>query len=73
MMKKLTEAEIDQKVEIKNLLADGLIRERMLALGFTKGAVLEVVRKGPLNDLTLYSVRGTMIALRSEESQLIEI
>ena len=45
----------------------------MLALGFTKGAVLEVVRKGPLNDLTLYNVRGTMIALRSEESQLIEI
>lgn len=72
-MENLTQAKLNDKVIIKNLLADGLMRERMLALGFTKGATLEVVRKGPGNNLTLYNIRGTMIALRSEESQLIEI
>lgn len=72
-MKKLTDAVINDKVTIKKLLAKGLMRERMLALGFTKGAEIEVVRQGPENELTLYCVRDTMIALRREESMLIEI
>lgn len=72
-MKKLTDARVDEKVEIKELLAQGLMRERMLALGFTKGAILEVVRRGPKNELTLYNIKGTMIALRKEESSLIVI
>ena len=43
----------------------------MLALGFTKGALIDVLRKGPKNHLTVYKVRGSKIALRKEESNLI--
>lgn len=43
----------------------------MLALGLTKGAQIEVVRKGPSGDPTVYNIRGAMIALRKEEASLI--
>ena len=72
-MKKLWDFNVGEKVVIKDLLSDGLMRERMLALGFTKGTVIEIIRKGPKNNLTVFRVRETMIALRKEESLLIEV
>lgn len=70
-MKKLNEALIGQKVTITNLLAKNELRERLLALGITKGAKVEVLRKGPKDNLTVFKIRGAMIALRKEESNLI--
>ena len=63
-MKRLT-------AQVEDLLSEGNLRERMLALGFTKGALIDVLRKGPKNHLTVYKVRGSKIALRKEESNLI--
>ena len=53
--------------------AGELLKERLLSLGLTKGAVIEVLRKGPKNNLTVYRIRGAMIALRKEESSLIKV
>ncbi|MNM54616.1 FeoA domain protein [compost metagenome] len=72
-MKRLCDFQVGEKVMIKNLLSDGLMRERMLDLGFVKGTVIEIIRKGPKNNLTVFKVRETMIALRQEESLLIEV
>lgn len=72
-MKRLSDVKLNEKVSIKNVYAKGLLRERMLALGFTKGAVVEAVRFGPHNSLIVYNVRNTMIALRTEEGNLIEV
>lgn len=73
MMRKLSDIKLNEKVVIKNLGATGLLRERMLGLGFTKGAPIEAIRFGPRHDLTVYVVRNTMIALRKEEGDLIEV
>ena len=62
---------IGAKGKISGLLSKGLLKERMMALGFTKGALIEVIRKGPEDNLTVYNIRNTMIALRKEESDLI--
>lgn len=70
-MKRLTDIDIKNTVKVEKLLSNGSLRERMLALGFTKGASIDVLRKGPKNNLTVYKVRGTKIALRCEESNLI--
>ncbi|MEG0306650.1 MAG: FeoA family protein [Clostridium sp.] len=70
-MKKLTDIEVDKTVKIENLLSDGYQRERMLALGLTNGAHIHVVRHGPKNNLTVYNIRGAMIALRKEEGDKI--
>ena len=70
-MKRLTDVKIKTTAQVEDLLSDGNLRERMLALGFTKGALIDVLRKGPKNHLTVYRIRGSKIALRKEESNLI--
>ena len=65
-MKRLTDVNIKTTAQV-----EGLLSERMLALGFTQGALIDVLRKGPKNHLTVYKVRGSKIALRKEESNLI--
>ncbi len=72
-MLKLDTVNVGSKIKVAGLLSSGSLRERMLALGLTKGATVEVIRKGPTGDPTLYYIRGTMIALRKEEASLIQI
>lgn len=72
-MMKLNHASVGSFVTVEELSSNGILRERMLALGLTKGAKLEVVRKGPSGDPTVYHIRGAMIALRSEEAELITV
>ena len=59
------------KRQVEELLSTGNLKERMLALGLTEGAEIDVLRKGPKNNLTVYNIRGSKIALRQEESNLI--
>ena len=70
-MIKLADVDINKTVKVEGLLSEGYLRERMLALGLTNGALIDVIRRGPKANLTVYNIRGTMIALRKEESQKI--
>lgn len=70
-MVKLNDVSVGNYVTIHELLSTEMLKERMLALGLTKGAKVEVVRKGPSGDPTVYNIRGAMIALRKEEASLI--
>ncbi len=71
IMKKLNEVNCHTTVKVAKLTATGLLRERLLALGITTGAMIDVIKKGPKNNLTVYNIRGAMIALREEEGSLI--
>ncbi|WP_131037981.1 FeoA family protein, partial [Clostridioides difficile] len=66
-MKNLNDIQVKKTVKVEDILSSGNLRERMLALGLTRGAVIDVVRKGPKNNLTVYKIRGSKIALRQEE------
>lgn len=70
-MERLVNIETGSTVRVEELLSSGYIRERMLALGLTKGASIDVIRRGPKDNLTVYNIRGTMIALRKEEGEKI--
>ena len=72
-MKKLNEVECQTTVKVTKLTATGLLRERLLALGITTGALIDVIKKGPKNNLTVYNIRGAIIALREEEGSLIMV
>ena len=72
-MLKLHNASIGSVVKVEDLTSTGYLRERMLALGLTKGARVEVIRRGPSGDPTVFYIRGAMIALRSEEASLVAI
>jgi len=51
----------------------GLLRRRLLDLGFTRGAIIEPVLRSSFGrgDPTAYRVRGTLIALRREQARHI--
>ena len=72
-MRELSNVEVGSFVKVENLTAEGLLRERMLAIGLTKGAEVEVIRRGPSGDPTVYNIRGAMIALRQGEAALIRV
>ncbi|WP_042456887.1 FeoA family protein [Neobacillus dielmonensis] len=69
---KLAEAEKGNVIKITSIQLDGVMRRRLLDLGFVAGADVEVVRKSPLGDPIAYRVSQTTIALRKEESMKIE-
>lgn len=69
----LHELTVGDNAYIDRLTSLNALRERMLALGLTKGTRIEVVRKGPSGDPTIYNIRGAMIALRKEEASFIHI
>jgi ferrous iron transport protein A len=45
----------------------------MMDLGLVPNTLIEVMRKSPLGDPTLYNIKGALIALREEESKLIVV
>lgn len=51
--------------------ADGLSRRRLLDLGLIPGTVVRVLRASPAGDPVAYLIRGTVVALRSSESNQI--
>ncbi|WP_066062502.1 FeoA family protein [Neobacillus soli] len=69
---KLVHGQKGNIIKITSLNLDGVMRRRLLDLGFVSGAMVEVVRKSPLGDPIAFRVSQTTIALRKEESSRIE-
>ena len=46
---------------------------RLMELGFTPGQEIKLVARSPFKEPIAFSVRGTVIALRSNEAQCIKI
>ncbi|KEI01544.1 ferrous iron transport protein A [Clostridium botulinum] len=70
---KLSEINVGKLAKVNGLNSNGVIRERMLALGLTRGTTVKVIQRGPSGDPTIYDIRGAMIALRREEASLINV
>ncbi len=51
----------------------GLQRRRLLDLGLVPGTEVEAVMKSPTGDPTGYRIRGAVIALRSDQADLIRV
>ncbi|PFN96089.1 ferrous iron transport protein A [Bacillus sp. AFS076308] len=68
----LVNGEKGNVIKITSLNLEGVMRRRLLDLGFVAGALVEVVRKSPLGDPIAFRVSQTTIALRKEESSRIE-
>ncbi|MCM3691161.1 FeoA family protein [Neobacillus niacini] len=69
---KLVNGEKGNLIRITSLNLEGVMRRRLLDLGFVAGAIVEVIRKSPLGDPIAFRVSQTTIALRKEESSQIE-
>ena len=58
---------------VKDLNCSGILRRRLLDLGFIKGTPIIPILKSPAGDPIAYEIRKTLIALRKEDSNLIEL
>jgi len=67
----LSEAAIGSKIRIDRIEVQGVLRRRLLDLGFVPGNTVEVMQRSPLGDPVAFRVNNTIIALRKEESSLI--
>lgn len=69
----LYELPLNKVGTISNLNCNGNIRRRLLDLGLVKGTKITPVFKSPSGDPTAYEIRKTLIALRKEDSKLINL
>ena len=58
---------------VKELNCNGNIRRRLLDLGIVAGTKITPIFKSPSGDPTAYEIRKTVIALRKEDSKLINL
>ncbi len=49
------------------------IGQRLRDMGFVRGAVIECVYASPFGDPVAYFVKGTLIAVRNEDAENIEV
>jgi Fe2+ transport system protein FeoA len=71
--KTLDELPLNTKGYIKKLNCNGNIRRRLLDLGFVEGACITPVLISPSRDPRAFSIRGTLIAIRKDDANLINI
>jgi ferrous iron transport protein A len=62
-----------EKAYVVDLVLNGLLRRRVLDLGIVPGTILTCIGRAPAGDPIAYLVRGTTIALRSEDAELIKV
>jgi ferrous iron transport protein A len=53
--------------------ASTVVASRLVQLGFRATAQVDVIRRAPLGDPTIYRVQDTELCLRRREAQLIEV
>ena len=70
-LKPLSDCAKGELFVIQELKLEGVLRRRLLDLGFVKGAEVLVLQRSPLGDPVAFRVSGTTVALRNEESSKI--
>ena len=73
-MKTLKDLEIGQVATIKNLRSgDPEYRQRLIMLGLLPGTDIKIVRVAPLGDPMQVCVRSSMILMRRDDAQMVEL
>lgn len=62
-----------QKARVISIKNSSKIYKRMLEMGVTAGAVIEVVKAAPLGDPIEVKVRGYMLSLRKNEANDVAV
>jgi len=64
----LTELSPGEAGTFQHIGLSGVLRLRLMDLGFTPGVGVELVRKGPGGKLLAVRIRGTVMAIRSSDA-----
>lgn len=69
----LNQTKVGRPVRVTRVNGTGPLRQRILDMGLTRGAEVEVKRMAPLGDPLEIRVRGYMLSLRKAEAACIEV
>jgi len=69
----LNNLNLDTQGKVQSLACTGSIRRRLLDLGLVKNTKIIPVFKSPCGDPTAYEIRGSIVALREEDSKNIKV
>lgn len=69
----LNQTKVGRSVRVTRVNGTGPLRQRILDMGLTRGAEVEVKRMAPLGDPLEIRVRGYMLSLRKAEAACIEV
>ncbi len=67
----LSELKMGQSATIATVKGEGALRQRLLDMGLTKGALVKVIKFAPLGDPMEITVRGYSLTLRKSEAAQI--
>lgn len=62
-----------QRCRVCNITGNGCTQQRLLEMGVSDGADIEVLRYAPLGDPMEIFVRGFFLTLRKSEAALVEV
>jgi len=69
----LNHLKLGKTAEVTKLFFNGTERRRFLDLGLIKGTKITPVLKSPSGDPTAYELRGSIVAIRKEDTEKIEV
>ena len=69
----LSDLRVGQSGTLEALLLPDKVSDHLAHLGFLPGASIEVLRRAPAGDPTVYRIDGVEVALRSETARHITV
>ena len=64
---------VNQSGFIYNIQCSENVKRRLLDLGLVKNTCIKAILKSPSGSLKAFDIRGSLIAIRDEDSSLIQI
>ena len=64
---------VGMTVQVVRVMGDGAFRQRLLEMGFVRGAQVTVLKNAPLQDPVEYMIMGSHISLRHSEAAQVEV
>jgi DtxR family Mn-dependent transcriptional regulator len=71
--KNLSDLQAGESAKIVKISANGLLKKRLIDLGFTRGEIIKVIRYAPLHDPMQLLIKGYNISLRISEAKTIVV
>lgn len=72
-MKTLKESKVGDTVRVVKLHGEGAVKRRIMDMGLTKGADVQIRKVAPLGDPIEVTVRGYELSIRKADAEMIEI
>lgn len=69
----LSDLQVGQSGTVHHIATTGTMRRRLLDLGIIEGTKIKCIHKSPSGNPVAYTIRGAVIALRTDDSKKIEL